>query len=933
MSGIIDVHSHVFRASDIPIGGFIAGHKDLPRWAGELVELAVEFIEAEESTASPAALVSPGAELGDPDVLLGRVRARHPGLAARMDAPTTGIAPSGGASAAGLFDGLAVARRLCAWVWLTTRSRSRIASVFQRSYPELLLATPLLVDMEHWVNDQPKVDMRTQLLAQRALIESSGGRLHPFMAYCPRRDVRTSGAALDLVKEAVTKHGCIGVKVYPPMGFFPLGNNLLSDPLGAAIDTALENLYAYCAENGVPVTAHCSPGGAESRPGFSQRSHPYGWRAVLTKHPTLRLNLGHFGGYESLLHMKDDKRRWVEGCAELMSEFGSVYADISYHTLAASPGNASKWLESLMDVFKRWPKAKDRLLYGSDWHMIVMEGSAERYLIELRQRLESVFGESTARGFFWGNAVRFLGLEATSPVRERLNAYYVEVGLPPSAWMAEVDRAVPADAAAFSAPLRLDGISIESLWDRALLAAMSVAASADADPADLPAITVEELSALEDVTRHGTPTDLAELEAALSESIGPGLSVEALSDVVSTSLSGQDPSAVPVSAAAFGRDIVDHVPHGFLFPGMDLDAIPIKPSIQRFETVGDLPGWVVNVGPVLRSFAVDADFRWHDDPKYQQGFRYTLPPAAADAEPRRYGLFADFGTGLYHSRYIARHMESAGLAAAFHLGDVYYAGRRREFADYFDAPLRTLVQTTPLFALPGNHETYSRNRPYFESMDARRNLPGQVQQGSYFVVDDGRVRFIGIDSDSLGHGRYRDPELREWLGRVLQEGRDAGRLNILLTSNEPYALDAAPGHRKDLFRDLAHWVQAGLVDLWFWGNTHHCAVYDWTDETPFVGSCIGHGGYPYKRIDRPTHSPVPLLFVETLGRFPAWTRLRTDMGNNGFCVLTVHGEGPVRLTYVDWMKFRRCEIELTFAEPGKRPTRVVRELGREDPWA
>jgi hypothetical protein len=117
-------------------------------------------------------------------------------------------------------------------------------------------------------------------------------------------------------------------------------------------------------------------------------------------------------------------------------------------------------------------------------------------------------------------------------------------------------------------------------------------------------------------------------------------------------------------------------------------------------------------------------------------------------------------------------------------------------------------------------------------------------------------------------------------------------------------------------KDLAELVldeQPSLVDLWFWGNTHYCALFDRAGATPnrralsFTGSCIGHGGYPYDIERLGKNMPAPLVFLETRGRFPEATGLRPDRGNNGYCTLVLKGDGSLALRYVDWMGNLRCE--------------------------
>ena len=74
-----------------------------------------------------------------------------------------------------------------------------------------------------------------------------------------------------------------------------------------------------------------------------------------------------------------------------------------------------------------------------------------------------------------------------------------------------------------------------------------------------------------------------------------------------------------------------------------------------------------------------------------------------------------------------------------------------------------------------------------------------------------------------------------------------------------------------LTSDLLDLARRQLIDMWFWGNTHYCALFNHGTESPFIGSCIGHGGFPYGRKRHGEPSPAPLEFLETQARFPAST--------------------------------------------------------------
>lgn len=378
-----------------------------------------------------------------------------------------------------------------------------------------------------------------------------------------------------------------------------------------------------------------------------------------------------------------------------------------------------------------------------------------------------------------------------------------------------------------------------------------------------------------------------------------------------------DAAAAAVEAQmAFAR--APRLPAEFSFPEMALDVIPINPGLTKFETKADALGWILFSGPqfVFGELLSRAPFRWHNHPDYPAGFVYEMANPAPGT-PVDVALFSDFGTGLYHSRYIARQLARRQFPYAVHLGDVYYAGRISEFRDNFEAPLNPILEHTELFTLNANHEMLSGGIPYFDYIDRRRTGDNQRQEGSYFCLRADRFQLIGIDTAYFEQGRYREAGLLEWLEKVLSAGRRDGQINILLSPDHAYEYGKA-GAKPLLTEDLHRLVvDKQLVDLWFWGNTHYCALFDRSPAFPFLASCIGHGGYPYSRIRPNLSSPAPVIFLETSPRFPEWTRVRQDRGNNGYCILSLRADGTLALTYVDWMGNQRFRAELARGDDGR----------------
>lgn len=447
------------------------------------------------------------------------------------------------------------------------------------------------------------------------------------------------------------------------------------------------------------------------------------------------------------------------------------------------------------------------------------------------------------------------------------------------------------------------------------------------DPAEVPPLSREGIDQLEMELNENPGATVARARQVLDEEITES---ELRYRINQARLALTSPATAVdfLAAESFHLEAASQLPPGFEFDGMDLENIPINPGDTKFETEGDALGWVINAGPFVLFKPSKAKFRWHNHPDFAQTkFIYSMAEPT-EAVPLEVALISDFGNGRYHARYIAKQLQSRSYPVAIHLGDVYYAGRRSEFEEFFAAPLDPLLPHTQLFALNSNHEMYSGGKPYFEFMDKRRNSHQlQQQEGSYFCLRSSKFQIIGIDTAYFGHGRYKEPALLEWLAKTLQEGRQSGSINILMSADHPYEY-GDKDQTKLLRKDLDELVlRDDLVDLWFWGNTHYGALFDRSSQTPFVGSCIGHAGYPYDRQKPGKPTPASLKFLETSARFPEWTNLRQDRGNNGYCVMELKSDGSITLKYIDWMSHLRCEATLSRSQATGKITVASVKLG------
>ena len=159
------------------------------------------------------------------------------------------------------------------------------------------------------------------------------GRIMPFYAYDPR------SRTVDDVKAAIEEEGFIGVKLYPPLGFKPWGNE------DGAVDENLDGLYRYCTagrDRPIPITAHCSwsdgvtsnravAGVRNTRDYYRRLADPAHWAAVLARYGSLKLNLAHFGGAGEWEGRATEgaparaDRNWAEPIVQLMRDHENVY--------------------------------------------------------------------------------------------------------------------------------------------------------------------------------------------------------------------------------------------------------------------------------------------------------------------------------------------------------------------------------------------------------------------------------------------------------------------------------------------------------------------------------------------------------------------------------------------------------------------------------
>lgn len=132
----------------------------------------------------------------------------------------------------------------------------------------------LNVDWELGMESRPGVSVGEVHARYGQLARASNGRLVAFAGVDPRR-----ADALSLLEQACDGHGMAGLKLYPPVGFYPY-------------DEIVNPLYEACAERGIPVVVHTGSTLGLLRPRFG---NPLYLQDVQRRYPSLTLWIAHAG--------------------------------------------------------------------------------------------------------------------------------------------------------------------------------------------------------------------------------------------------------------------------------------------------------------------------------------------------------------------------------------------------------------------------------------------------------------------------------------------------------------------------------------------------------------------------------------------------------------------------------------------------------------
>ena len=318
---------------------------------------------------------------------------------------------------------------------------SDLDAIYQSDFENsVALSVSHMMDLAPVYNQEEResttlVPFGDQIPCMNQIQRRPGARSIYFVAYNPFRDhwpePKTPGRALEIVEQALRSSGAYGVKVYPPSGYRPAGNEIPSPPFALftkeprrqwkaryegveaqQLDERMRTLFQFCSDNDIPIFAHCNTGEFEARKGYGvAMADPAWWEPVLEEFPRLRLCFGHAGGADFWFGASKRHADWGRRVAKLCMSYENVYCEFGVHGQISRPELREAFVARLASVIESGGGQfafEDKILYGSDWYMPAGLGQP----IEFLQGYQEAFRDQRLIAhytkFFFENALRYL---------------------------------------------------------------------------------------------------------------------------------------------------------------------------------------------------------------------------------------------------------------------------------------------------------------------------------------------------------------------------------------------------------------------------------------------------------------------------------------------------------------------------------------------
>ncbi len=293
------------------------------------------------------------------------------------------------------------------------------------------------------------------------------------------------------------------------------------------------------------------------------------------------------------------------------------------------------------------------------------------------------------------------------------------------------------------------------------------------------------------------------------------------------------------------------------------------------------------------------------------GSRYIYPAATPtnnsiytlhNDESTTIALASDWASDTVESDAIADEIKKHDPHYTIHLGDTYFVGTQKEIQNNFKPGLGSWhYGSKGSFALPGNHEMYTRGIPYHRDLlplmgiKNKNSNVADGQQTPFFALQNKYWNIIGLDTgyNSIGipfferifHNCSFHPNLINWLKQQLHLDSDVHRIPVFLSHHQYFsAFDRSYSQPAKQLQNLIGHRKA----IWFWGHEHLLAIYDehaLNDNVTVYGRLIGNGGMPveHKKVINEKEARK-IVFHDTRIRDQ-----KNKLGHNGYVILEVDG--------------------------------------------
>lgn len=279
------------------------------------------------------------------------------------------------------------------WHYLNNFS---LANCFDHVPQDNVIITALMMDLEIGWDVRLKKNLYHQIIELKELSEKFP--VLPFLFCDPRRatDLNPEKNLYALFNTAFCEgKPFFGVKIYPALGYDPSDYRLwpiyeicekLSIPIvshhgGETVSTDNRSIVVYEGKTKTTIT------GANREEIAYQLNDPARWTSVLKMFPNLKLNFGHFGGYEtwassSPVSIEEDAQQRKEVIFQFMRNYPNVYADFSFNLIEL------KLYKNLKNVIVNDPDIRSRTLFGSDFWVVNPKGNLNNLQQEFVREME-----------------------------------------------------------------------------------------------------------------------------------------------------------------------------------------------------------------------------------------------------------------------------------------------------------------------------------------------------------------------------------------------------------------------------------------------------------------------------------------------------------------------------------------------------------------